>query len=271
MYYRPISVIGTGGFASGPLLFVASLLKYKTYIQEQNAIPGFTNKLLSKYVDKIFIAHDGIDKFLPKDKLFNLGNPVRQSLKIRDLSKKESRSFFNVKEDIFTILIIGGSLGAAPINKGIANCIDSLLNNNCQLIWQTGIEDYSKYISFTSSRCSIHKFIDRMDLAYAASDIVISRAGAIAISEICFLSKASILIPSPYVTNNHQMENAKYLEKNSGCLMLTENQLNSHLLSAILKLKKNIIRDSLACKANKLFKYNASIEIAHLALQDANM
>lgn len=271
VYYRPIAVIGTGGFASGPIIFIASILKYNTYIQEQNACPGFTNKLLSKYVNKIFVAHNRMDNFFPNSKLFNLGNPVRQSLQRGDVFKKESRSFFKLKEDIFTVLVVGGSLGAAPINKAVSDCIESLLNHNCQIIWQTGIEDYSNYTHLESNRCVIYKFIERMDLAYNASDIVISRAGAIAIAEICFLSKASILIPSPHVTDDHQIQNAQYLQKHSACLMILENQLTENLLNSVIQLKANGVREKLGNKANKLFKYNSSIEITRVVLKDVKV
>ena len=170
------------------------------------------------------------------NKILNFGNPVRQSLKTDNVSKKESREFFGLKEDVFTILIVGGSLGAPPINKVIYNILSNSylikelqqFGDNCQFIWQTGsdcrftefykteLEDTEFYLKY----CSVHKFIDRMDLAYNAADIVISRAGAIVISEICFLSKASILIPSPYVTANHQEINAEYLGINNACIVL---------------------------------------------------
>jgi UDP-N-acetylglucosamine--N-acetylmuramyl-(pentapeptide) pyrophosphoryl-undecaprenol N-acetylglucosamine transferase len=185
--------------------------------------------------------------------------------------KKKSRSFFNLQDDKFTILIIGGSLGATPINQAIANSIESLLNNNCQLIWQTGSQDYHKYNFLQSHSCSLHKFIDRMDLAYNAADVVISRAGAIAISEICFLSKASILIPSPHVTDDHQTSNANYLKKHSACLMILENQLTKHLLNAIIELKNKSIQESLGNQANKLFKYNSSEEIASIIIKDTKV
>ena len=232
LYYRPVAVIGTGGFASGPVLFVASLLQFKTYIQEQNSYPGLTNKLLSKRVDKIFVSNNNMSQFFPYNKIANLGNPVRHFLKTELDFKflQKSRNFFNLSEGKFTILIIGGSLGAAPINNAIHNHFNILMQKNYQLIWQTGTRDYAKYFNLQSNNCSIHKFIERMDLAYAASDLVISRAGAIAISEISFLSKPSILIPSPHVTDDHQLENAKYLQKNHACMLVLEEELMSDKL-----------------------------------------
>jgi len=271
LYYRPVAVIGTGGFASGPVLFIASLLKYKTYIQEQNSYPGLTNKLLSKRVDKIFVSNNNMSRFFPHNKITNLGNPVRHSLKTELGFKflKKSRDFFNLSEGKFTILIIGGSLGAAPINNAIYNHFNILMQKNYQLIWQTGTRDYAKYLNLKSNNCSIHKFIERMDLAYAASDLVISRAGAIAISEISFLSKPSILIPSPHVTDDHQLENAKYLQKNHACMLVLEEDLMSDKLpQEIENFTNEAIRNKIGRQANALFSYNAANNIATSILND---
>jgi len=271
LYYRPVAVIGTGGFASGPVLFIASLLKCKTYIQEQNSYPGLTNKLLSKRVDKIFVSNDNMSNFFPCDKTINFGNPVRQSLK-KDLDVnfiKKSRSFFHLSDSKFTILIIGGSLGAEPINNAINNHLNVLMKQNYQLIWQTGTQDYAKYLSLQSESCSIHKFIERMDLAYAASDLVISRAGAIAIAEISFLSKPSILVPSPHVTDNHQLENAKYLKKNQACMLVLEEDLMSDQLPhKIGSYRDHVIREKIGRNAYELFNYDAAYNISKSILKD---
>ena len=271
LYYRPVAVIGTGGFASGPVLFIASLLKFKTYIQEQNSYPGLTNKILSKRIDKIFVANNNMSKFFPPKKIVNFGNPVRHSLK-KGLDfnfLKKSRHFFNLSDNKFTILIIGGSLGASPINNAIHYHFNILMKQNYQLIWQTGKQEYAKYLNLKSDACSMHKFIERMDLAYAASDMVISRAGAIAISEISFLSKPSILIPSPHVTDNHQLENAKYLQKNHACMLVLEEDLMTDKLTNHIKDYTNhAIREKIGRKANELFNYNASQSIAKSILKD---
>ena len=271
LYYRPVAVVGTGGFASGPVLFVASLLKFKTYIQEQNSYPGLTNKLLSKRVDKIFVADNNMTKFFPPKKVVNFGNPVRHSLK-RELDfkfLKKSRRFFNLSDNKFTILIIGGSLGASPINNAIHHHLKILMQQNYQLIWQTGKQEYAKYIDLKSDACSIHNFIERMDLAYAASDIVFSRAGAIAISEISFLSKPSILIPSPHVTDNHQLENAKYLQKNHACMLVLEEDLMTDKFTKYIKdYTRHEIREKIGTRANKLFNYDAAKSIAKSILKD---
>jgi len=267
-WHRPIAVVGTGGFASGPIVFVASFLGIPTYIQEQNCVAGLTNKVLGRWVDKVFVAYDGMTKFFPAHKVLKLGNPVRQSLKITSKDKIKAISMFNLKKDMLTVLILGGSLGAEPINKVIVKYLNTLSKSNFQLIWQTGKSHYMKYEHLKSDKCSIYKFIHNMDMAYLAADIVISRAGAIAISEICFLAKVSILIPSPYVTDNHQYANAKYLLNHNACIMIEENKLDESLIDSISLLKNNQIRQEMSQEANKLFNYNAASEISNIILND---
>jgi len=271
IYYRPIAVIGTGGFASGPILFIASLIGLKTYIQEQNCFAGLTNKLLSKRVDQIFVAHDGMQKFFPNNKITNYGNPVRQSLKKEsslDFTAK-SREFFSLSHNKFTVLVVGGSLGAEPINKAIDKHLKTLIEDDIQLIWQTGEHEYHKYCHLNSNNCSVNKFIDRMDLAYAASDLILSRAGAIVIAEISFLSKASILIPSPHVSDDHQAENAQYLKTNNACMLVVEkNLMTQELIDNIRRLQDHSIRQQIGENANQLFHYDAANNIAKDILKD---
>tara|TARA_B100001250_G_scaffold407796_1_gene429152 strand:- start:421 stop:1512 length:1092 start_codon:yes stop_codon:yes gene_type:complete len=266
--HRPSAVIGTGGFASGPMLFVASFFNFNTYIQEQNSYAGLTNKLLSKWVSKIFVSHVGMDKFFPKSKIINFGNPVRVELNNPKKNQLDALRFFSLQEHKVTVLVVGGSLGAEPINQSICKNLEFLKHKNVQFIWQTGSLHYLKYMNLQSSTCVIYKFIDRMDMAYLAADIVISRAGAIAISEICFLSKASILIPSPHVTDDHQTINAKYLLDNNACLMVHEKNIDKHIIENIIKLKDDEIREDMGRKAKSLFQYNASNDIARFILKD---
>lgn len=271
IYHKPIAVVGTGGFASGPVLFMASLIGLKTYIQEQNCSAGLTNKLLSKRVNQIFVAHEGMQKFFPRHKILNLGNPVRHSLKT-DLSTSfisKSRRFFGLSNNKFTILVVGGSLGAKPINDAINKHLNIFKKDDIQLIWQTGKNDYNKYCHLNTSTCSVNKFIDRMDLAYSASDLILSRAGAIAIAEISYLSKPSILIPSPHVTDNHQKENADYLKINQACeLVLEKNLMTSELLDSIRKLKNSAIRKQIGDNVNQLFNHDAAHSIAEIILKN---
>ena len=265
---RPIAVIGTGGFVSGPVLFIASILGYNTYIQEQNNLPGITNKILGKWVKKVFVAHRNMDKYFPKNKLYNLGNPVRHNLKSLYMTKKDACSFYGLKEDCVTVLILGGSLGAEPINKSISKIMNELFEFNIQLIWQTGSDHFYKYKKFNSNRCSVHDFIDKMEMAYLASDIVVSRAGAITISEICYLKKACILVPSPHVAENHQTINAKYLSDNNACILVEEDLLGEKLANGIISLNDKNKRNLIAMSANKLFSYNAANDISNMILKD---
>ena len=271
LYYRPDAIIGTGGFASGPILFVASILNFRTYIQEQNCFPGLTNKLLGKRANKIFVAHESMERFFPIDKIINLGNPVRRNLKIStDLSNViKSRDFFKLSHNKFTILVVGGSLGAQPINKLIQKNLNHLINSNCQLIWQTGELEYRHYYNLKSEYCCVLNFIERMDLAYSAADLVISRAGAIAITEISFLKKASVLIPSPHVTDDHQKKNAKYLDDHNACILINESDcMNVNLVKIVEKLKSEEYRNIIGYNAWKLFKYNASNDIAKIIINE---
>ena len=270
IYYKPIAVIGTGGYATGPVLLIASLLGIKTYIQEQNYFPGLTNRLLAKRVSQVFVANNNMEKFFPKDKLLNFGNPVRRDLKISiDLKTiYQSRKFFGLSNSKFTILVIGGSLGAEPLSQAVVQNLGQLNSNHIQLIWQTGDVSYNTYQQYQSDFCSVKRFINRMDLAYNAADIVISRSGAIAIAEICYLSKASILVPSPYVTDDHQTKNAQYLFKNKACLIAKQDRLSVILMSLIKKMKVDKTRNSIGLNANKLFNSNAAESIVNTILDN---
>ncbi len=280
LHHHPVAVIGTGGFASFPILYTASWFRINTYIQEQNCYPGLANRLLAKHVRRIFVAHDGMQTFFPENKMLNFGNPVRKSLKINTSSKKDSRSFFGLEEHVFTILVLGGSLGAPAINQLVQDLffLPNLFSQPFQFIWQTGeVQNQNKFSDHSNFFKT--KFIDRMDLAYHASDIVISRAGAIAIAELCFLSKPSILIPSPHVTANHQTINADYLKKNNAAFLISEKEINnkkpdsnfSNLVDFIecLMQDKNK-RAEIGKNANQLFKYDAAAEIANIVLGDLN-
>lgn len=240
--FRPDIVIGVGGFASGPAIRAACWNKIPTLIQEQNSFPGITNKLVAKKVQKICVAYDGMERFFPKEKIIFTGNPVRQDI-FSSAEKRESAvDYFSLIKNKKTILVIGGSLGATTINKSIAKCLKSgLFNEDVQFLWQTGKYSYQtvvadKIISGIPG-VQIMAFIDRMDLAYAVADIVISRAGAIALSEICIAGKPSILIPSPNVAEDHQTKNARALEAKSAALVLKDSEAEEKLpgqLSALL-------------------------------------
>ena len=226
--FKPDVVIGTGGFASGPVLQVASMRGVPTLIQEQNSFPGITNKLLSKKVDKVCVAYEGLERFFPKEKLVLSGNPVRQDLLDLEQKRAEAIEFFNLESEKKILLVLGGSLGARRINQLIESKLDYFKALGIQVIWQCGklySDDYNQYNS--SDLVQVHAFINRIDLAYASADFVISRAGASSVSELCVVGKPVIFIPSPNVSEDHQTKNAIAITKNNAALLIAEKNLES--------------------------------------------
>lgn len=223
--FKPDVVIGTGGFASGPTLYVAAKMGIPTLIQEQNSYPGITNKLLAKKANSICVAYDGLERFFPKEKILKTGNPVRQDLLDITDKRDEAISFFNLQPDKKTLLVLGGSLGARMMNKIIEENLDFLIAQNIQVIWQTGklyINDYQEYSEKTGVQT--HAFLNRMDLAYSAADFIISRAGAGSVSELCIVGKPVIFIPSPNVAEDHQTKNAEAVVHTKAALLLKESE-----------------------------------------------
>lgn len=236
--FRPDVVIGTGGFASGPLLQVAAIAGIPTLIQEQNSYPGITNKWLSKKANKICVAYENLERFFPKNKMILTGNPVREDLIDSKSKRAEAIQFFNLDSKKKTLLVLGGSLGARRVNQLIEKELKNLLSQNVQVIWQCGklyFEDYKKY---NESDVQVMAFIEKMDLVYAAADIVISRAGASSVSELCIVGKPVIFIPSPNVAEDHQTKNAHAIVDRKGAIMLKESELDSQfglVFEALLK------------------------------------
>ncbi|MDX1829336.1 MAG: undecaprenyldiphospho-muramoylpentapeptide beta-N-acetylglucosaminyltransferase [Lutibacter sp.] len=224
--FEPTIVIGTGGFASGPTLYVANIKGIKTLIQEQNSYPGITNKLLSKKAAKICVAYDGLERFFPADKIVKTGNPVRQDLLNIQNKRDEAISFFKLDQTKKTLLILGGSLGARAINNLIQNNINWLVSKNIQVIWQTGNLYYNEFKKYDDLEgVKTYAFLNRMDLTFAAADFVISRAGASSISELCIVGKPVLFIPSPNVAEDHQTKNALAVVHKNAALLLKENEL----------------------------------------------
>ncbi|MFT5723336.1 MAG: UDP-N-acetylglucosamine--N-acetylmuramyl-(pentapeptide) pyrophosphoryl-undecaprenol N-acetylglucosamine transferase [Bacteroidia bacterium] len=254
---KPDVVIGVGGFASGPLLYAANLRNIPTLVQEQNSYPGITNKLLASKATKICVAFDGMDRFFSKDKIVVTGNPIRQQLLICTKTTSEARAHFGLK-DVPTILIIGGSLGARTINKAIENNLNLLKDEGVQIIWQTG-----KFYQEKNEVLGIQTiFITEMELAYRAADVVISRAGASSLSELSALGKASILVPSPNVTEDHQTKNAMALVTKSAAEMVTDANASRDLVPHALQLIVNNDKiESLQNNIKALGKVNATNEI----------
>lgn len=248
--FKPHVVIGVGGYASGPLLWVASCKKIPTLIQEQNSYAGITNKILGKKVNIICVAYNNMERFFPADKIKFTGNPVRKRLAQDEFDKAEALTYFGLNETDKIILIIGGSLGACSINNAVLRNIDLITESNIQIIWQTGTLYYDKINKELKSikwyNLQIHCFIARMDLAYQVADVVISRAGAGTISELCLLGKPSILVPSPNVAEDHQTKNALTLVEKEAVVIIPDNEINEKLLPEAMAL----INDEIKC--NKL-------------------
>jgi len=224
--FKPNVVIGTGGFASGPTLYMANKKNIPSLIQEQNSYPGITNKLLAKKVKKICVAYDGLERFFPKDKLIKTGNPVRQDLLDISLKRDEALKHYHLDKNKKTIVVLGGSLGARAINQAMEQNIKAILKNNVQIIWQSGklyYDDYKQYSEMDDLQ--VHEFINRMDLLYAAADIIVSRAGAGSISELCLVGKPVIFIPSPNVAEDHQTKNAESVSDKQAAILLKESDI----------------------------------------------
>jgi UDP-N-acetylglucosamine--N-acetylmuramyl-(pentapeptide) pyrophosphoryl-undecaprenol N-acetylglucosamine transferase len=262
--FRPNVVIGTGGFASGPLLQTANSFKIPTVIQEQNSYPGITNKLLSKKANAICVAYQNLERFFPKEKIVFTGNPVRQDLLNVGSKRQEGLSYFKLNADKKTLLILGGSLGSRRINQLIAKEIKFLLESGIQIYWQCGKFYYEEYKHFNDTKdVQVVAFIDRMDLIYAASDLVISRAGASSVSELCLVGKPTIFIPSPNVAEDHQTKNAKAIVDEQGALLIKENDLDDQFETVFSNLLSNRGKQSeLSSNIKNLAKPNATKDIA---------
>jgi UDP-N-acetylglucosamine--N-acetylmuramyl-(pentapeptide) pyrophosphoryl-undecaprenol N-acetylglucosamine transferase len=226
--FKPDVAIGTGGFASGPTLIMASRKGIPTLIQEQNSYPGITNKLLSKRAHKICVAYDYLERFFPREKIVKTGNPVRQDLLTVHSKVEEAKTFFRLERKLKTILILGGSLGARKINQLVEKHLEFFKHQQVQVIWQCGSMYYNEYKKYdVRENIQVHQYLNRMDFAYAASDIIISRAGASSVSELCIVGKPVIFIPSPNVAEDHQTKNAKSIADQHGAILLSENELNT--------------------------------------------
>ncbi|MDD4544357.1 MAG: undecaprenyldiphospho-muramoylpentapeptide beta-N-acetylglucosaminyltransferase [Bacteroidales bacterium] len=252
--FKPDIIIGVGGYASGPTLEAGARLGIKTLIQEQNSFPGITNKLLAKKVDRICVAYDKMDRWFPKEKIVFTGNPIRQMITQSLGKENKSREFFHLKEGKKTVLVVGGSLGARTINESIFNSIDYFIENDIQLIWQTGKFFYEKANELQKAKKSeniiVNEFIFNMDLAYSVADIIISRAGAIAISELCIIGKPCILVPSPNVSEDHQRKNAMALVEKNAALMVLDSESREKLIKELDLLikddeKQNMLRENI--------------------------
>jgi UDP-N-acetylglucosamine--N-acetylmuramyl-(pentapeptide) pyrophosphoryl-undecaprenol N-acetylglucosamine transferase len=238
--FKPDIVIGTGGYASAATVYMATCMKIPTLIQEQNAYPGLTNQLLSKRVDKICVAYGHMDQYFPANKLAFTGNPVRQD--IRDLPKKRQSAYeyFCLNPGKPCLLVLGGSQGAQPINQSVLQAVPDLLKAGIQMVWATG-QAHVKIVKsqigpFGDSSIKVFPFIEKMDLALAAADIVVSRAGALSIAELCLAGKPTIFIPSPHVAADHQTKNILPLAEKKAAIVLSEQEALQKLGTTIIQL-----------------------------------
>jgi UDP-N-acetylglucosamine--N-acetylmuramyl-(pentapeptide) pyrophosphoryl-undecaprenol N-acetylglucosamine transferase len=241
--FQPNVAIGVGGYASGPLLFVAARKGIPTVLQEQNSYPGVTNKMLAKRARKICVAYDGLELFFAKDKLVKTGNPVRKSIGNSTFLQNDAKIFFQCAFDKPLILVIGGSLGARTLNDSLLNEIEKLNASGAQVLWQCGKLYYDEFKAKVDNQKypNIHltQFITEMDIAYAAADVIISRAGALSISELCIVGKPVILVPSPNVAEDHQTKNAMALVNKDAAILVSDKNARTELVDTALKLLRN--------------------------------
>lgn len=263
--FKPDAVIGVGGYASGPLLYAAARKKIPTLIQEQNSYAGLTNKWLSRRVDTICVAHGGMEKYFPAEKLVVTGNPVRKTILLPSDKKAEAYEFFGLDASKKTLLIVGGSLGARSVNEFILDSYDRLADSGYQVIWQTGgyyYEEMKQRISKPVPNILIKDFVMEMHYAYAVADVVISRAGALSIAELMLTGKPSILVPSPNVAEDHQTINARALVDRGAAVLVKDSEGKNDLMDTAFaliedeaqkqELSKNIKSMSLPNAANDI-------------------
>jgi UDP-N-acetylglucosamine--N-acetylmuramyl-(pentapeptide) pyrophosphoryl-undecaprenol N-acetylglucosamine transferase len=239
--FMPDAVIGVGGYSSFPVLRYAQSRGVPTFIHEANSFAGKSNMLLGKKAKKIFVASDGMEKFFPKEKIIVSGNPVRSAILISNISREEGIQYFHLDPAKKTVLSIGGSLGAKSINEAIDHHLRSFMQNDIQLIWQTGKPYIAQAMKSTSGQSNIWtgEFINSMDMAYAAADVVISRAGAMSIAELSVVRKPVVFVPYPFAAENHQEANAVHLVNKSAALMIKDKDAKEQLVPAVIDLVKN--------------------------------
>jgi UDP-N-acetylglucosamine--N-acetylmuramyl-(pentapeptide) pyrophosphoryl-undecaprenol N-acetylglucosamine transferase len=268
--FQPDVVIGVGGYASFPMLNAAQSLGIPTLIQEQNSYAGKSNKILSKRADRICVAYEHMEAFFPKTKIEFTGNPVRSLIVNASIDAIEAKRFFGLNQSKKTILIVGGSLGAKSINDTIAKDLNVLLNQNVQLLWQTGKSSFEEARIAASKNLEdvkVHAFIKEMDMAYAAADMIVSRAGALAIAELCIVEKPVIFVPYPYAAEDHQTTNAQALVKQDAAIMIEDKNVSNKLSTQILELLIDTEKQRKMSEAiKKLAVRDADIKIANSAI-----
>jgi len=269
--FKPDAVIGVGGYASGAIMQVAVWQGVKTLIQEQNSYAGLTNKLVAKSVNKICVAYPNMENYFPKEKIIFCGNPVRKDISNLESIRSEAFKFFDLSESKKTVLVLGGSLGARTINNCLKNDVSKLLLQGYQVVWQTGKIYFEEMKNFANElnnkNLYVKDFIYEMNYAYACADVVISRSGALSVSELCLAGKPIILVPSPNVAEDHQTKNAMALVSENAAILVKDNEASNILITKTLELLKDKKKQKeLAENILKLAKPNASKEIVDCLL-----
>ena len=260
--FNPGAIVGVGGYASFPVLNAGQGMNIPTLIQEQNSYAGKSNKILARRAKAICVAYEHMEQFFPKDKIILTGNPVRKSISQMSRTRDEGIKWFRLKPEVKTILIIGGSLGAKSINESIDIQLDELLKENVQIIWQTGkpyYEQAQKRAGANSDRVKVFDFISDMDYAYGAADLVISRAGAIAIAELCIAGKPVVFVPYPHATEDHQTSNANALVAHNAAILVKDSEVKTELVKQL----KKILHD-------KSMQESMSRNLKSMAIKDAD-
>ncbi len=269
--FQPDVAVGVGGYASGPLLFSANRRKIPSLIQEQNSFPGITNKILSRKAKKICVAYEGMDRFFPKDKIVLTGNPVREDIRMIDGKKNDAAKFFQLDIQRQTILVVGGSQGARSINHAVLAGLSKIADSGVQLIWQTG-KNFLPEAKVAIEKLNIKSiqvfdFISRMDLAYAMADIVVARAGASTVSELCIVKKPAILVPLPTAAEDHQTKNCMSLVDHDAAILVADKDAQQKLINeALLLINNSDLRMKLAANIARLARPDAANEIAQQVL-----
>jgi UDP-N-acetylglucosamine--N-acetylmuramyl-(pentapeptide) pyrophosphoryl-undecaprenol N-acetylglucosamine transferase len=272
--FNPDVVVGVGGYASGPVLRQAARMGIPTLIQEQNSYAGVTNRLLAKNASVICVAYDGMEKYFPAEKIIKTGNPVRQKFDNLDKLRKEALEYFRIQNSTSVILVLGGSLGAGTINASLSRNLQKITDSGYQWLWQTGKNYFEEVVGIVSHSLNpnivVKSFIDRMDYAFAAADVIVSRAGAGTISELCLVGKPVILVPSPNVAEDHQKKNALALSGRKAAILINDNEAVEILVDTTINLVRDIKkRTVLSENISKMADRDADIRIAEEVLKIA--
>ena len=262
--FKPDLIIGTGGYASFPIMFISSILKIPTILQEQNSNAGLSNRVLSKKAKLIFVAYDNMERFFPLSKILNYGNPIKYDILNEKIERKEIFKYFNLNPENKTIGVLGGSLGAKEINDLVISLLPYFKRKKIQVIWQYG-KRYIDKIDFSKNRLlKPYPFIKKMNYLYNASDLVISRAGAFTISELCYVAKPCILYPSPNVTDDHQLKNAIYMEKKGAAKVISQNTPLNEIKKIINQiLNSKVVKNKMIIALKKNSKSNVAVKIVN--------